>query len=110
MIATIRLLDEHLMFSFYQCQNEAQYIEMAKDFLAKGHYRIHVNMVTEGFEGDRAAEEMFDLTNNPDRQREREERYGTERSISVGDIISHGGIKYLCASRGWIPIHYALSC
>ena len=48
-----------------------------------------------------AAEEMFDLTNNPSRQDEREELYGNGRSVSVGDIVEVDGVDYLCSSFGW---------
>lgn len=48
-----------------------------------------------------AAEEAFDLTNNPDRQDERERLYGRGRSVSVGDIVEVDGDAYLCESMGW---------
>lgn len=51
--------------------------------------------------GERAAEEMFDLTNNPSRQEERELMYGNGRSVSSGDIIRVDGVDYLCCSVGW---------
>lgn len=51
--------------------------------------------------GAQAAEEMFDLTNNPSRQDEREELYGRGRSVSSGDIINVDGTDYLCLSIGW---------
>jgi len=56
-------------------------------------------------EHEDAAEECFDLTNNPCRQAERLEKYGRERSVSVGDIVSvFPGTAWLCASVGWIEI------
>ena len=51
--------------------------------------------------GEDAAEEVFDLTNNPCRQEEREQVYGRGRSLSVGDIVCVDGVDYLCASFGW---------
>lgn len=51
--------------------------------------------------GESVAEEMFDLTNNPNRQDEREILYGTKPSISVGDIVEVDGIDYFCSSIGW---------
>ncbi len=54
--------------------------------------------------GTAAAEEMFDLTNNPSRQEEREEKYGRFRSVSVGDIVEVDGVKYLCASADWMKL------
>lgn len=51
--------------------------------------------------GEAAAEEMFDLTNNPSRQGEREVKYGRLRSVSTGDIVTVDGVDYLCCSMGW---------
>lgn len=51
--------------------------------------------------GKHGAEEAFDLTNNPSRQEEREERYGNYRSVSVGDLVDVDGKLFLCASFGW---------
>lgn len=56
------------------------------------------------FVGAQAAEEMFDLTNNPSRQDEREELYGNGRSVSSGDIIRVDGTDYLCCSIGWAKL------
>jgi hypothetical protein len=57
-----------------------------------------------------AAEEMFDLTNNPGRQEERERMYGTGRSVSTGDIVEveevlTGRTHWLCMSIGWKQIN-----
>jgi len=52
-------------------------------------------------EGEEAAEEAFDLTNNPSRQEEREEKYGNGRSVSSGDVIEVDGVKFACMSIGW---------
>jgi hypothetical protein len=51
--------------------------------------------------GSAAAEEAFDVTNNPARQHERETVYGTGRSVSVGDVVEVDGIDYVCNSFGW---------
>jgi len=51
--------------------------------------------------GEDAAEEAFDLTNNPSRQEEREEKYGRGRSVSSGDVIEVEGTKFVCMSFGW---------
>ena len=52
-------------------------------------------------EGVEAAEEVFDLTNNPSRQQERVEVYGRGPSLSSGDIVEVDGVNYLCCSFGW---------
>lgn len=51
--------------------------------------------------GEEAAEEVFDLTNNPSRQEERELLYGRGRSVSVGDVVMVDNDAYLCANVGW---------
>lgn len=53
------------------------------------------------YEGEQAAEEAFDLTNNPGRQDERELKYGRGPSVSTGDVIDVDGTLYLCLSVGW---------
>lgn len=58
-------------------------------------------VMTTWMAGEAAAEELFDLTNNPSRQDERERCYGRGRSLSVGDIVNVDGVDYLCASFGW---------
>jgi hypothetical protein len=53
--------------------------------------------------GEQAAEECFDVTNNPARQDEREAVYGRGRSVCVGDvvIIQDSGGAFMCCSSGW---------
>ena len=51
--------------------------------------------------GKDAAEEAFDLTNNPSREQEREEVYGRGRSVSVGDIVRVDNEEWVCMSTGW---------
>jgi hypothetical protein len=61
-------------------------------------------------DGKSACEEIFDLTNNPCRQKEREEKYGRGRSVSVGDIVGvddeTAGVTelYVCAPCGWVKV------
>lgn len=60
----------------------------------------------QGNVGSEIAEEMFDLSNNPSRQDERDELYGSVRSVSVGDVIQvrngPGPFEWwLCCSAGW---------
>ena len=66
-------------------------------------YEVHdpIMMVEEGLY---AAEEAFELTNNPSREEERNARYGNRRSVSTGDIVEVDGTNYLCGSFGWITI------
>lgn len=53
------------------------------------------------FTGEEAAEEMFDISNNPYRGSERYEMFGRCRSVSVGDMVEVDGDLYLCAPTGW---------
>jgi len=64
------------------------------------HYTVGSTFETD-LEGEEAAEEAFDLTNNPCRQEEREEKYGNGRSVSSGDVIEVDGAKFVCMSVGW---------
>jgi hypothetical protein len=54
--------------------------------------------------GEDAAEEAYDLTNNPDRQDEREEKYGRGKSVSGGDVIEVDGVHFACMSSGWAKL------
>ena len=63
-------------------------------------YQVAGEFVTR-YTGQDAAEEAFDLTNNPGREEEREEKYGRGRSVSVGDIVRVGTDEWVCMSTGW---------
>lgn len=56
-------------------------------------------------EGEQAAEEAFDLTNNPSRQAERVVKYGRGQSLTVGDMVevtSGDSVnRFMCMSFGW---------
>ena len=96
-VATIKLAPEELMGEFYFQREFAQSIALRN--LAQ--YTTAGTMGIPLLEGEAVAEEVFDLTNNPSRQDEREDLYGRGRSISVGDIIDVDGVLYLCAPMGW---------
>ena len=57
------------------------------------------------FTGEEAAEELFDMTNNPMRI-DRRSRYGNGRSISVGDMVRVDGEYFLCRPHGWIKVEF----
>jgi hypothetical protein len=93
----VKLVNEQFMGEFYfRPDQEATAHSLLKD----GWYRSAYECFMQGI-GKDAAEEMFDLTNNPDRQEEREQVYGRQRSVSVGDIVEVNGVNYLCLSTGW---------
>lgn len=72
--------------------------------LREGKFDVVGSMGIPGLSGEDAAEEVFDLTNNPCRQQEREEMYGRGRSLSVGDIVTVDGEDFYCAGSGWIKL------
>lgn len=94
-------------FIFLEENKVPMVVQQYKDRL----YLEHKVLEIEKKDAEAAAEECFDLTNNPGRQEERERRYGRGRSVSVGDIIEvhedrPGGepcrvSAYLCMSFGW---------
>jgi hypothetical protein len=96
-IAEIFLAPTDLIMSFYICKdgNQKKIVEDRFD-----DYDLAAAVFMEE-KGEDAAEECFDLTNNPGRQDYREQVYGRRRSVSVGDVIKVDGVAYLCASTGW---------
>lgn len=100
-VATIKLVNEQFMSEFYFRKDDQEAI--ARSLLKDGQYREAGQLAVPGVRGvgEQIAEEIFDLTNNPSRQDEREELYGRGRSVSVGDIITVDGEDFLCASMGW---------
>lgn len=97
-VATIKLVNEQFMGEFYFRPNQEQ---TARSLQKDGWYRVQGSMGVPGLEGEAVAEEVFDLTNNPSRQDEREQLYGRHRSVSVGDIVNVDGVDWLCCSQGW---------
>ncbi len=77
--------------------------EIAQKALKEGLYTESNLFEVDGDSAD-AAEDAFDLTNNPSRQEEREEKYGRGRSLSVGDVVVVGEEQWLCASMGWVEV------
>ena len=72
--------------------------------------QIPIKLDGEFADEEAVCEEIFDLTNNPQRQEERTEKYGRGRSVSVGDIVGVDNEKsgittfYVCAPSGWVKI------
>jgi hypothetical protein len=96
-LVAIKLVDSEKMFDFYRTDDA---VALAKKLLASGQYKEVGNFFFNE-EGETAAEEAFDMTNNPCRQYERAKYYGRGRSVSVGDIVEVDGVNYLCSSFGW---------
>lgn len=96
----IKFAPSHIMIKMYSFEAGG----VARAALAD---RLYTN--SEVFEVDETvpdlvAEEVFDLTNNPARQEERERVYGKGRSLSTGDIVAVGDDMFLCKSVGWVKL------
>lgn len=94
----VKLVDDQQMSQFWR--GDLDQAVVAQLLLELGNYRDAGEFAVEGT-GEAAAEEVFDLTNNPGRQQEREQLYGRQRSLSVGDIVEVEGDLWLCATEGW---------
>lgn len=109
---TVYLLEDTYMRDFFMT-GLADRAEFAKTkwkemFEGKRTYQLAAGWVVD-VEGEDAAEEAFDLSNNPCRQEERNTHYGEHRSVSVGDVVvvanrTEGKKFYLCDSFGWVAI------
>ena len=103
--ATIILIDSKFLGEFYFSQDAAA---LARKMLNDGYYNEAGTF--ESFEsGDAAAEDMFDMTNNPYRQDERLTKYGNNRSVSVGDMVKVDGEYFLCRPNDWIKVDMTAS-
>lgn len=102
--AKIHLVDGLQLGYFYFTQDAAK---LAQDLFVKGQYTQEGPEFDIPFEGEAAAEELFDLTNNPMRQPGRRVRYGCGRSLSVGDIVEVDGEFYVCRPNGWLAVDLA---
>jgi hypothetical protein len=109
---TVYLLNEDYMREFYGTLR-ADRVSFVKTkwkemWEGKQTYRLTAGWVVDAT-GEEAAEEVFDMTNNPSRQEERNTYYEKTRSVSVGDIVevtngADGKQIYFCDSFGWVAI------
>ncbi len=100
MVATqvkVKLVNEQFMGEFYFRADQEQ---TARSLFKDGWYGDAGEFAVLGTD-EAAAEEVFDLTNNPGRQTERAQLYGQGRSLSVGDLVEVDGVLWLCCSTGW---------
>ena len=79
-------------------------LALVKADLAAGKYVEESCLFTVNGDSEEAAEDAFDLTNNPSRQDERVWEYGRGRSVSSGDVVVVGEEQWLCMSVGWKQI------
>lgn len=97
--ATIHTVQSERLADFFFTKDA---VALARQCMQQGLYTRHNPIGHYEWEsGEAAAEEMFDLTNNPGRQQERVIKYGRGRSVSVGDIVETEGVFYVCCSTGW---------
>lgn len=96
-IATVFLAPESSLFYFGDPKQHAD------SLIKRDLYKKIGKLFTEKT-GQEAAEEMFDLSNNPSREGERAERWGKYRSLSVGDVVHVNDESYLCSAIGWIKL------
>ena len=104
--AKIIMVDSIKMGDFYFTKDA---VALAQKYLNEGYYSTVGTVEVFDMWGEDVAEYVFDLTNNPYRQAERERLYGRGRSVSVGDIVEFEGIKYLCRPTGWVVVDMALA-
>lgn len=98
-VIIVKLAPSEVIREFITYGDDSGLICAAK--LKSGEYQMVPAFGSFDVDGEEGAEVAFDLTNNPSRQQEREERYGRFRSVSVGDIVEVNGVDFLCDSFGW---------
>ena len=94
---TVKLVLDDFLGEFYFAKDP---LALARQLRSEGRYRKAAEFVT--LQSDEAAaEEAFDISNNPSCETLRREVFGHFRSVSVGDIVEVNGQEFLCASMGW---------
>lgn len=99
---SVLLLNTNDMGRSFFAKSDAERERLALETLQAGGYQYVKGTiyVVDKFQQD-AAEEVFDLTNNPSREEARGLQYGPHRSVSSGDIVEVDGSKFLCLPVGW---------
>lgn len=104
MKATVHLMSQPMRRDFVFLEDK--HIERITAAYHDGEFEKSKEVDVSGiYTHEGVAEDMFDLTNNPSRQDERELLYGRGRSVSVGDIVEvesgENVESWLCMSFGW---------
>lgn len=102
-IAKVYLNESSASLSFYAADGALDVSRAVKAAQEQGAYRWIGTFETDKA-GELAAEEMFDLSNNPDRDVERSFRWGSNRSLSVGDIVQINDDRWVCGAIGWVKV------
>lgn len=99
MPATVFQIPAHAMMKMYG----AQPLAAVRALIRTDSYEMIGTFPTE-LTGEAAAEEMFDLSNNPSRDDQRAAVWGPHRSLSVGDVVFDGAESWLCLPMGWTKV------
>ena len=100
---TAYLLEDSLTRKFCYTDHHKR-VEFAVEHWKSGQYRDIASWFVDFFVGWSAAEQVYEVSNNPARHYNRDELWGPHRSMSVGDIVQvdneQGKKFYLCDSLG----------
>lgn len=99
-IAKVYLNESSAYLSFYAADGALDIARAVNELREQGAYRF-IGVFETDKDDEHAAEEMFDLSNNPGRDAERAERWGANRSLSVGDIVQVNDDSWVCGVVGW---------
>ena len=102
-ICKVYLNEDAAYRSFYSADGQLDVARAVNEMREAGAYR-YIGVFETELAGELAANEMFDLSNNPSREAEREERWGDWRSLSVGDIVQVNDDCWVCAVVGWVRV------
>ena len=93
----VKLVNEEFMGEFYFQKDP---VSLGQRLRKEGQYRTAAEYFTP-VEGEAAAEQAFDIANNPSKGDERIRIFQSQRSVSVGDVVEVDGVPFLCASMSW---------
>lgn len=96
MQATVYLCPAQDFIKYYSKNAVAEAQALALRYGYAEIFSIEVNAT-----GEAAADECFDLSNNPMREVQRDFVWGQRRSLSVGDVVHSAGESFLCLPFGW---------
>ena len=95
---TVFLVPDAHRVEFFRAGEKTQVEAMQKLWGARAY--IALQSIELSHTGEDAAEEMFDLSNNPARSGDRHV-VACNRSLSVGDVVQVDNDRFLCLSTGW---------
>ena len=102
-IAKVYLNESNPCLSFYAADGALDIARAVNELREQGAYRWIGTFETDK-DAEYAAEDMFDLSNNPGRDGERSFRWGSNRRLSVGDIVQVNDDCYVCGVVGWVRV------